>query len=277
MQATRQGVSRAFFSVLNFTDTREQSQTLDHWIAFTTWGVNLRGGEETERLQGIRISAEAFQNLGLRAAAGRALGPNDEKSEAAPVVMLGYDLWQRRFGGDPSVVGNTQVLNGAAFTVVGILPRDFVIPNAEMDVVAPLQLMSDPRRSNRGTNFLRLLARLKPGATAIQAERELGAITDRLRQQFPEDNGNLTSPKVVPLQDEVVGDYRQSLLILLGAVAAVLLIACSNLANLQIARAAARQKEMAIRTALGASRAGIFCDNSWPKEWSSPSWAARSV
>ena len=253
VQATRQGVSRAFFSVLNFTDTREQSQTLDHWIAFTTWGVNLRGGEETERVQGIRISAEAFQNLGLRAAAGRTLGPNDEKSEAAPVVMLGYDLWQRRFGGDPGVIGSTQVLNGAAFTVVGILPRDFVIPNAEMDVVAPLQLMSDPRRSNRGTNFLRLMARLKPGVTPIQAERELGAITDRLRQQFPEDNGNLTSPKVVPLQDEVVGNYRQSLLILLGAVAAVLLIACSNLANLQIARAAARQKEMAIRTALGAS------------------------
>ena len=134
------------------------------------------------------------------------------------MVMLGYDLWQRRFGGDPGVIGSTQVLNGAAFTVVGILPRDFVIPNAEMDVAAPLQLMSDPRRSNRGTNFLRLMARLKPGVTPIQAERELGAITDRLRQQFPEDNGNLTSPKVVPLQDEVVGNYRQSLLILLGAV-----------------------------------------------------------
>ena len=131
--------------------------------------------------------------------------------------MLPYDLWQRRFGGDPGVIGRTQVLNGAAFTVVGILPRDFVIPNAEMDVAAPLQLMSDQRRSNRGTNFLRLMAGLKPGVTPIQAERELGAITDRLRQQFPEDNGNLTSPKVVPLQDEVVGNYRQSLLVLLGA------------------------------------------------------------
>jgi putative ABC transport system permease protein len=253
VQATRQGVSRAFFSVLNFADTREQCQTLEHWIAFTTWGVNLRGAAETERVQGIRISADVFQNLSLPAAAGRTLGPNDEKTDAAPVVMLGYGLWQRRFGGDPNVIGSSQVLNGESFTVVGILPRDFVIPNAELDIVAPLRLASEPRRTNRGTNFLRLMARLKPGVAPAQAEQELGTITDRLRQQYPEDNGNLTTARVVPLQDEVVGSYRQSLLVLLGAVAVVLLIACSNLANLQIARAAARQKEMAIRTALGAS------------------------
>jgi predicted permease len=253
VQATRQGVSRAFFSVLNFSDTRNQSQTLEHWIAFTTWGVNLRGGAETERVQGIRISAEAFQNLGLNAVAGRTLVPNDESPDGAPVVMLSYGLWQRRFGGDRAVIGSTQVLNGDPYTVVGVLPRDFVIPNAETDVVAPLRLAAEPRRTNRGTNFLRLMARLKPGVTAAQAEFELGAITGRLREQFPKDNGNLTTPRVVPLQDEVVGGYRQSLLVLLGAVAVVLLIACSNLANLQIARAAARQKEMAIRTALGAT------------------------
>jgi putative ABC transport system permease protein len=253
IQATRQGVSRAFFSVLNFTDTRNQSQTLEHWIAFSTWGVNLRGGTETERLQGIRISAGAFQDMGVQAAAGRTLGPNDENPNDAPVAMLGYGLWQRRFGGDPAVIGSTQVLNGEPYVVVGVLPRDFVIPNAEMDVVAPLRLETEPRRANRGTNFLRLLARLKPGVTPAQAELELGAITDRLRQQFPKDNGNLTTPRVVPLQDEVVGGYRQSLLLLLGAVGVVLLIACSNLANLQIARAATRQKEMAIRTALGAT------------------------
>ena len=167
--------------------------------------------------------------------------------------MLGYGLWQRRFGGDPAVIGSTQVLNGESYAVVGVLPRDFVIPNAETDVVAPLHLAAEPRRTNRGTNFL-------PADGAAETGRHASAGRARIRRDhrsfagtISEDNGNLTTPRVVPLQDEVVGGYRQSLLVLLGAVGVVLLIACSNLANLQMARAAARQKEMAIRTALGAT------------------------
>ena len=163
--ATRKNVPRAFYSIPNFNDTRAQSQTISDWIAFSTWGANLRGPNETERLQGIKISAAALQSLGVAASAGRILIANDEKPESARVVMLSYGVWQRRFGGDPRIIGSTQILNGDTYTVIGVLPRGTIIPNAEVDVIAPLNLDTDERRTERGTNFLRLMARLKPGVT----------------------------------------------------------------------------------------------------------------
>ncbi|MGZ5003569.1 MAG: ABC transporter permease, partial [Chthoniobacterales bacterium] len=252
--ATRKGVSRAFYSIPNFHDTRAQSQSVSEWIALSPWGVNLLGPTETERLQGIRLSGGALQNLGVNAAAGRIFNADDENPASARVVMLSYGVWQRRFGGDAKAIGTTLTLNGDSYTIVGVLPREAVIPNTEVDVVAPLNLETDARRTERGTNFLRLMARLKPGVTPAQAQAELTAITDRLRDQFPNDNGNVTSPRVLPLQDEIVGEYRQVLIVLFGAVIAVLMIACSNLANLQLARASARHREIAIRSALGATR-----------------------
>jgi putative ABC transport system permease protein len=252
--ATRKNVPRAFYSIPNFNDTRAQSQTISDWIAFSTWGANLRGPNETERLQGIKISTGALQNLGVVAAAGRIFMLDDEKPDSARVVMLSYGVWQRRFGGDPRIIGSTQILNGDSYTVIGVLPRETIIPNAEIDVIAPLNLDTDERRTERGTNFLRLMARLKPGVTPQQAQAELAAVSDRLREQFPTDNGNLTAPRVLKLQDEIVGEYKQMLGIIFGAVIAVLMIACFNLANLQLARASARQHELAIRSALGASR-----------------------
>jgi len=252
--STRKSVPRAFYSIPNFNDTRAQSKTVSDWIAFSSWGANLRGPNETERLQGIKVSSGALQNLGVVAAAGRIFIANDEKPDSARVVMLSYGVWQRRFGGDSRVIGSTQILNGDSYTVIGVLPRGTVIPNAEVDVIAPLNLETDERRSERGTNFLRVMARLKPGVTPQQAHAELAAISDRLRDQFPTDNGNLTAPRVLKLQDEIVGEYKQMLGIIFGAVIAVLMIACFNLANLQLVRASARQHELAIRSALGASR-----------------------
>ena len=251
--STRKNVPRAFYSIPNLNDTRAQAQTISQWIAFSSWGVNLRGPNETERLQGIKISFGALQNLGVVAAAGRIFMANDEKPDSARVVMVSYGVWQRRFGGDPRIIGSTQILNGDSYTVIGVLPRGTIIPNAEVDVIAPLNLDTDERHTERGTNFLRLMARLKPGVTRQQAQAEFAAISDRLREQFPIDNGNLTAPRVLKLQDEIVGEYRQMLGIIFGAVIAVLMIACLNLANLQLARASARQHELAIRTALGAS------------------------
>jgi putative ABC transport system permease protein len=256
--ATRKNVARAFYSIPNLKETQAQCGAIANWIAFSNWGANLRGTNETERVQGIKLSAEGLQELGVQAEIGRTLTAQDDELNADNAVMLSHGLWQRRFGGDPRVVGSTQVLNGESYTVIGVLPRHVVIPNAEADVIAPLRLDVDPRRGERGTNFLRVIARLKPGVSAQQAQVELAAITDRLRTQFPEDNGNLTAPRVLRLQDELAGEYRQVLWVLLSAVVVVLLIACSNLANLQLARTSSRHREMAIRSALGATRGQLL-------------------
>src|SRR4029450_6539930 len=162
---------------------------------------------------------------------GRRLRTHDEKPDSARVVMLSYGVWQRRFGGNPRVIGSTQILNGDTYTVIGVLPRGTIIPNAEVDVIAPLNLDTDERRTERRTTFLRLMARLPPGLTPQQAQAEPAAISDRLREKFPTDNGNLTAPRVLKLQDEIVGEYRQMLGIIFGAVMVVLLIAALNLAN----------------------------------------------
>ena len=252
--ATRKGVNRAFFSIPNFIDTRAQNQSLAEVAPFTIWPANLTGQGEPERLQGVRMSANALQMLGVDAAAGRILVPDDDNPNSTRVVMLSYALWQRRFGGTNEVLGKTLTLNGDSHTIVGVLPPRFVIPNAEIEIMVPLRMDQDPRRTERGSNFLRVVARLKPGVTPAQAEADLGAISNRLRELYPNDNGNITSPRVLMLQDEIVGGYREALWLLLAAVVVVLLIACANLASFQLARAALQHKEIAIRAALGAKR-----------------------
>ncbi|HYJ85765.1 MAG TPA: ABC transporter permease [Pyrinomonadaceae bacterium] len=252
--ATRKNVNRAFFSIPNFIDTRDQNQTLAEVAPLAIWPANLTGQGEAERLPGVRITANALQMLGVQAAAGRALVPEDDNPKSARVVMLSYSLWQRRFGGTSEALGKTLTLNGDPYTVIGILPPRFVIPNAETEIMIPLRMDQDARRTERGSNFLRVLARLKPGVTPANAQADLTTISNRLRDLYPDHNGNLTAPRVLALQDEVVGSYREGLWLILTAVLMVLLIACANLASFQLARAASRHKEMAIRAALGARR-----------------------
>lgn len=252
--SARKEVIRAFFSIPNFQDTREQNQTLDQMFGLAHWGVNMIGSGDAERLQGMRMSGGAFAAFGVQPELGRTLQALDETESAGRVVVLSYSCWQRRFGSDRTVIGRTLTLNDDNYTIVGVLPRSFVIPNFDAEIVSPLQLDSDPRRTERGSNFLRVIALLKPGVTLEQAKADLGAIAERLAHDFPGDNGNLAAPRVIPLQEELTGSYRRALAVLLGAVGIVLLIGCANLANLQLARAAARQREFAIRSALGASR-----------------------
>ncbi len=243
------------FNLPDFIDYRDQNQGLAGIAAFANWSVTLTERGDPERLQGVRISANAFQMLGVEAAVGRTLLPADDTPGQERVVVVGHGLWQRRFGADPQVVGTTLTLNGASYTVVGVLPPQFFFPIREAEMAVPLAPDTDPWRGVRtSVNFLRALARLKPGVTREQAEADLTSVADRLRREYPVANGQKLGVTLSPLHEEVVGNFRLALWVLLGAVGAVLLITCVNLANLALVRASARHREMAIRTALGATR-----------------------
>src|SRR5262249_49639701 len=181
----------------------------------------------------------------------------DDALNAAPIAMISNGLWSRRYANE-NVVGRSVNLNGEPRTIVGVLPPDFALPNFESDVVVPLQPDGDPRRKIRtSVHFLRFVGRLKPDVTRAQGRAELVAICQDVGRKFPEGNVGTTGVTVVPLGEEIVGDVRPMLITILGAVAALLLIACANLASLSLARAAGRQRDLAVRAALGAARSQL--------------------
>jgi len=251
---------RGVFSVPDFLDVQKSTTTLEYIATLQRTGAIITEGNEPERLIGAAVSADYFSVLGVKPELGRVFTRDEDKPGATSVVVISRGLWQRRYAGDPNIIGREIDLGGKS-TVVGVMPAGFEFPISDeaQDFWEPIfsaAFMTKELREERANRSLPVIGRLKPGTTVEQAKADLDLISRQIEQQSPVSNTNLLF-NAVSMHEDVTREYRTALLVMLGAVGLVLLIACANVANLLLARAVARQKEIAIRMALGASRRRI--------------------
>jgi putative ABC transport system permease protein len=254
-KAPGRGAERDEASVANYLDWRAQSNLFENLAIFTLWSANLGSVEPPERVRGYHVSPNLLDTVGIRVALGRNFRPDEDRPGNNHVMILTHGLWQRRFGGDPNVVGRTVNVNGVARTVIGVMPPEVIFPIGA-EILAPM-VMTPETMSDRTSHINLVVGRLKAGVSVAQAQSDLDSIARRLGQQYPNTNTG-RSVGVFPILEDAVREYKSASLMMMAAVAFVLLIACANVANLTLARAAGRMKEVALRLALGASRGRII-------------------
>lgn len=253
-EASHQSFPRNTPAPANYFDWKAQNTVFTDMAAMRYRSANLTGEGAPEVVLGRGVTANLFSVLGVQPAIGRVFTAEEDKGRAQ-LVVLSHGLWQRRYGGDPAIVGRAILMNGEPYTVVGVMPASFQFPDRETAFFWPSGL--DAEVTNRGSHFLTVVARLKPGVTAEQAQTEMQTIARRLEAEYPSSNTKIGAV-VVPLREQIAGDSRTALLVLLAAAGCVLLIACSNLANLLLAKSSGRRREIALRKALGAGRARLL-------------------